>query len=209
MTIRSTTPRTPARRAALVLAAAGAALVLAACGSDGDRGHSGHGATPSASADATAASHNAQDVAFAQGMIPHHEQALGMARLAADRASSARVKDLATRIEKAQDPEITTMTGWLRAWGERVPAAGTGHTGHSGMAGMMDDKDMTALEKVTGQDFDTRFLTMMADHHRGAVEMATTEKSKGSYGPAKVLADAVVTAQNAEIEEMGRLLGRG
>ncbi|MFF0225258.1 DUF305 domain-containing protein [Streptomyces sp. NPDC004629] len=211
MTIRSTTPRTPVRRAALVLAAAGAALVLAACGSDGggDSGHSGNGATPSASADATAASHNAQDVAFAQGMIPHHEQALDMARLAADRASSARVKDLATRIEKAQDPEITTMTGWLRAWGEQVPAPGMDHTGHSGMAGMMDDKDMTALKKATGQDFDTKFLNMMVEHHKGAVEMATTEKSKGAYGPAKGLADAVVTAQNAEIEEMRQLLGQG
>lgn len=209
MTIRSTTPRTPVRRAALALAAAGAALVLAACGGDGgDSGHSGHGATPSASADATTASHNAQDVAFAQGMIPHHEQALDMARLAAGRASSARVKDLATRIEKAQDPEITTMTGWLRAWGEQVPSAGMDHTGHSGMAGMMADEDMTALEQATGQDFDTKFLTMMVEHHKGAVEMARTEKSKGVYGPAKRLADAVVTAQNAEIEEMRHLLGR-
>ncbi|MEU6610022.1 DUF305 domain-containing protein [Streptomyces shenzhenensis] len=211
MTIRSTTTPVPARRVALGLAAAGAALVLAACGSgsDGGSGNSGHGAAPSASADATAAPHNAQDVAFAQGMIPHHRQALAMARLAADHASSAQVKDLATRIEKAQDPEITTMTGWLTAWGEKVPAAGMAHTGHSGMAGMMDDKDMTALEKATGKDFDTMFLTMMVEHHKGAVEMATTEKSEGAYGPAKSLADAVVTAQNAEIEEMRQLLGQG
>ncbi|MEU9247701.1 hypothetical protein [Streptomyces sp. NPDC048385] len=34
-----------------------------------------------------------------------------MASLAAGRASSARVKGLATRIEKAQHPEITTTTG--------------------------------------------------------------------------------------------------
>ncbi|MEU1301755.1 DUF305 domain-containing protein [Streptomyces shenzhenensis] len=194
---------------ALGLAAAGAALVLAACGSDGGSGNTGHGAAPSASADATTAAHNAQDVAFAQGMIPHHRQALDMARLAADHASSAQVKDLATRIEKAQDPEITTMTGWLTAWDEKVPAAGMAHTGHSGMAGMMDDKDMTALEKATGKDFDTMFLTMMVEHHKGAVEMATTEKSEGAYGPAKSLADAVVTAQHAEIEEMRQLLGRG
>ncbi|MGW3957174.1 DUF305 domain-containing protein, partial [Streptomyces sp. NPDC004752] len=191
-------------------AAAGAALVLAACGSGGDggSGHSGHGAVPSVRADATAVSHNAQDIAFAQGMIPHHEQALDMARLAADRASSGQVKGLATRIEKAQDPEITTMTGWLKAWGEKMPTAGMDHTGHSGMAGMMDDQDMTALKKATGKDFDTKFLTMMVEHHKGAVEMATTEKSKGAYGPAERLADAVVTAQNAEIEEMRQLLGQ-
>ncbi|MFB7500446.1 DUF305 domain-containing protein [Streptomyces sp. NPDC056161] len=208
---------TPVRRAALVLAAAGAALVLAACGSgdggDGS-GHAGHGATPSTSATDTAGTHNAQDVTFAQGMIPHHQQAVEMARLAADRASSAQVKDLAARIEKAQDPEITTMTGWLKTWGEDVPMAGMDHgasgtSGNSGMTGMMDDKDMTALEKATGKDFDTKFLTMMVEHHKGAVEMATTEQAKGAYGPAKSLAGSIVTAQNTEIGEMQHLLGQG
>ncbi|MFE9609532.1 DUF305 domain-containing protein [Streptomyces sp. NPDC006012] len=209
--------RTPVRRAALVLATAGAALVLAACGSsdgDGGSGHAGHGGTPSSTSAAdTAGTHNAQDVAFAQGMIPHHQQAVEMARLAAGRAASAQVKDLATRIEKAQGPEITTMTGWLRTWGEDVPMAGMDHgdsgmSGNPGMTGMMDDKDMTALEKATGKDFDTKFLTMMVEHHRGAVEMATTEQDKGAYGPAKSLAGSVVSAQNAEIGEMRKLLGQ-
>ncbi|WP_372497075.1 DUF305 domain-containing protein [Streptomyces shenzhenensis] len=46
-----------------------------------------------------------------RGLHRHHRQALEMASLAAGRASSARVKGLATRIEKARDPEITTTTG--------------------------------------------------------------------------------------------------
>ncbi|GHE02727.1 DUF305 domain-containing protein [Streptomyces alanosinicus] len=210
MTIRTSTRRTRTRRAALAAVAVTAALALAACGGSGDGGdHAAHGASASASASA-ARTHNAQDVAFAQGMIPHHQQALEMARLAAGRASSARVKDLATRIEKAQDPEIRTMTGWLTSWGEQVPMAGMDHSGHSGMPGMpgmMTDADMTALKKAKGTDFDTKFLSMMVEHHQGAVEMAGTEKSKGSYGPAKTLADAIVTAQNAEIKEMKKLLG--
>ncbi len=143
-------------------------------------------------------------------MIPHHQQALEMAKLADGRASSARVKDLASRIEKAQDPEIRTMTGWLTSWGEQVPMAGMDHSAHSGMSGMsgmMSESDMTALKKATGKDFDTEFLSMMVDHHEGAVEMATTEKEKGQYGPAKTMADAIVTAQNAEIKEMKKLLG--
>ena len=201
------TNRSLTRRAALAAATALTALVLTACGGGThDHGRSASGAAPGASA----TTHNAQDVAFAQGMIPHHRQALEMARLADGRASSPKVKALAARIEKAQDPEIRTMTGWLDAWGEQVPPAGMDHSGHSGMPGMpgmMSGDDMTALKKATGRDFDTRFLSLMAEHHRGAVEMAGTERAKGAYGPARRLAGAVVDAQNAEIQEMGRLLG--
>ncbi|MFG2677681.1 DUF305 domain-containing protein [Streptomyces sp. NPDC048392] len=217
--------RTLTRRTALVAATVTAALVLAACGgdSDGDRAHEGPHGSASANADSAGTAgdqagenaHNAQDVTFAQGMVPHHRQALEMARLAADRSASAEVEDLAARIEKAQDPEITTMTGWLTAWGEEVPGptASTGsmpgmdHSAHSGMPGMMDGQDMAELEKATGRTFDTKFLTMMVEHHEGAVEMAGDEKAKGRYAPAKALADDVVTAQNAEIREMDKLLG--
>ncbi|WP_326583096.1 DUF305 domain-containing protein [Streptomyces sp. NBC_00481] len=206
--------RTLARRVAVVAASATAALVLAACGGDGADGHTagGHGsASSSASSPTSAGAHNAQDVSFAQGMIPHHRQALEMAGLAADQASSAEVKDLAARVEKAQDPEIETMTGWLKAWGEDVPSGaempGMDHSGGAGMPGMMGGKDMAELEKASGTAFDTLFLTMMVEHHEGAVEMATAEKKKGAYGPATAMADDIVTAQTAEIAEMKKLLG--
>lgn len=217
-----TSTRILVRRAALAATAVTAALTLAACG--GDDGshtagstHTSASASADATADTSADAHNDQDVSFAQGMIPHHQQAVQMAELAADRASSAQVKDLASRIQKAQDPEIETMSGWLKAWGEDVPSAmpGMDHSGgHSGgsdgsdVAGMMDQKEMDELAKASGKDFDTMFLTMMVEHHEGAVEMATTEKEQGRYGPAKKLADAVITAQTAEIEEMNKLLGK-
>ena len=187
------------RTTRLTAVAVTALFTLAACGGGGDSGSDSD----------TAASHNAQDVSFAQGMIPHHRQAVEMAELAAGRASSSEVKDLAARIEKAQGPEITTMTGWLKTWDEKVPEAMSGmdHSAHSGMAGMMDDADMGKLEKASGKDFDSMFLTMMVEHHEGAVEMATTEKAKGEYKDATAMADDIVTAQNAEISEMKKLLG--
>ncbi|WP_030939656.1 DUF305 domain-containing protein [Streptomyces sp. NRRL S-646] len=204
-----------ARRTALVAATVTAGLVLAACGGNSDSGSGGHDSHTSGSSSSSpspsAAAHNAQDVSFAQGMIPHHQQALEMAKLAAGRASSAKVKDLATRIEKAQDPEIRTMSGWLKSWGQSVPSAmpGMDHSAHSGMAGMMDSKDMAMLEKATGAEFDTMFLTMMIEHHKGAVQMAGTEKAKGAYAPATSMADAIITGQTAEITEMNKLLGKG
>jgi uncharacterized protein (DUF305 family) len=203
--------RTLTRRAALTATALTAALMLSACGNGSDSASSGDSsASSSASADATTGAHNAQDVSFAQGMIPHHQQALEMAELATGRASSAKVKDLASRIEKAQDPEIQTMNGWLKSWGEDMSSSmpGMDDSAHSGMPGMMDSTHMDMLKKASGTDFDTMFLTMMIEHHRGAVDMATTEKNKGKNGSATAMADDIITAQTGEITEMNKLLGK-
>ncbi|MET8682450.1 DUF305 domain-containing protein [Streptomyces sp. NPDC004647] len=207
-----TAHRSLARRAAAVVAVATAAVALAACGGgDSSGGHDGHKtSSPSASAPAQQGANNAADVTFARGMIPHHRQAVEMADLAADRASSNQVKDLADKIKKAQDPEIKTMSGWLESWGEQVPAENEGmdHGGH-GTSGMMSAEDMATLEKSSGKAFDTAFLEMMIKHHEGAVEMAKTEQSQGDYQPAKDMAQDIITSQTAEITQMNKQLGKG
>ncbi|MGK3941139.1 DUF305 domain-containing protein [Streptomyces caeruleatus] len=206
------TTRTLIRRACLATVAVSAALTLTACGGDSDAADSAASKTEASAttpAKSPADVHNDQDVSFAQGMIPHHQQAVEMAGMVDGRASSAEVKNLAARIEKAQGPEIETMTGWLRTWGAQVPETmpGMDHSAHSGMAGMMDGADMEKLRKASGKDFDSMFLTMMIEHHEGAVEMATTERTKGESPAATALAGDIVTAQNAEIAEMKKLLG--
>ncbi|MGY1452803.1 DUF305 domain-containing protein [Streptomyces sp. SS8] len=212
-----TAHRSTLRRAALAVTAATAAAVLAACGSQesSSSGHGSHGGKPTADDSAPAGSHNAADVSFAQGMIPHHRQAVVMADMAETRAASQEVKDLAAEIRKAQDPEIETMSGWLESWGEQVPPKdegtdGTDHSGHGshGMSGMMTPEEMAELEGSSGKAFDTAFLEMMIEHHKGAVTMAEDQKENGSYGPAKAMADDIITTQNAEIDAMEKLLGR-
>ncbi|MFF4425514.1 DUF305 domain-containing protein [Streptomyces sp. NPDC001549] len=208
-----TSKRSLIRRATAVAAAATAALVLAACGGNGDgsgsaSAHDGHGssASPSASAPAQQGDHNAADTVFAQGMIPHHRQAVEIAGLAAARAESAEVKKLAEEVEKAQDPEIKTLSGWLASWGEKIPAAGEDHGGHD-MSGMMAAEEMQQLTAASGKAFDTAFLQMMVKHHEGAVAMAKTEQTDGAYRPAKDMAAAIITSQSAEIARMNTLLG--
>lgn len=141
-------------------------------------------------------------------MVPHHRQAVEMAGLAATRGSSAEVKALAAEIAKAQDPEIRTLSGWLTAWGEQVPAEGAGHAGHD-MSGMMTGEEMEQLGAASGPAFDSAFLRLMVEHHQGAVAMAKAEQAKGSYPAAKAMADAIVTSQGAEIARMNALLGTG
>ncbi|WP_217214951.1 DUF305 domain-containing protein [Streptomyces sp. AC550_RSS872] len=199
------------RRGTAVATAGAAALVLAACGGSGDSaaGHNSHTATSaSASVSASQGRHNAADTVFAQGMIPHHRQAVQMADLAPSRAESAEVKKLAEQIKKAQDPEIKTLSGWLTSWDEEVPAEGAmGHSAH-GTGGMMTAKEMDQLEKASGKAFDTAFMEMMIKHHEGAVAMAKSEKTDGSFPDAKKMADAIITSQTAEITQMNDLLGK-
>ncbi|MGW1537965.1 DUF305 domain-containing protein [Streptomyces aureus] len=220
-----TSRRSLSRRAVILAATVTAAVVLAGCGSSDSSSssrHTGHDteATSTAGSSGTASaakgSHNAQDVSFAQGMIPHHRQAVAMAGLAATRAKSQQVKDLADKIERAQDPEINTMSGWLKAWDAKVPDAdmtgmesmpGMDHSGSS-MPGMMSGDDMAKLKDLSGDAFDKAFLRMMVSHHQGAIAMAKTERAKGAYGPATTMATSIVTSQSSEITGMDKLLGR-
>jgi uncharacterized protein (DUF305 family) len=182
--------------------------LLAACGSDGDDASTGS---------SSKADFNDADVTFAQDMIPHHEEAVEMAELAETRAQSPEVKDLAKRIKDAQGPEIETMKGWLEEWaGSEADDGGMGGMDHgsddgtsddeTSEGGMMSEEDMSALEEAEGAEFDEMFLTMMVEHHEGAVEMANTEISEGENEDAIALARDIVEAQEAEIKEMNGLL---
>ena len=201
------------------LAAAGIALALtlAGCSSTGTTG-SAPNASPTAPAAAPTPSGSAGDIAFAQLMIPHHQQAIQMADMALANASSDQVKVLATQIKAAQDPEIQTMTGWLTSWGAPTSMPGASGTddragmdhdmgGMSG-AGMMTAEQMDALAKATGSDFDTMWLQMMIAHHQGAISMAQQVADTTTNPAVQELADAVIAGQTTEITTMQQMLAR-
>jgi uncharacterized protein (DUF305 family) len=196
----------------IFLIAATAMIVAVGCGGNNGSGQSAGGSSPSAPASAAAQHHNDHDVMFAQMMIPHHQQAIEMAELAGTRAKNPQVKALARQIEQAQDPEIKTMTGWLAQWGVQVPEPGgmEGMEGmdHGGGSGMMSDQDVTKLQKASGAEFDSMFLTMMIEHHEGAVTMAKQQQAQGTYAPAKTMAATIIATQTAEINQMRQLAGK-
>jgi uncharacterized protein (DUF305 family) len=210
--------RTMVRSALLTGAAALAALALAACGGGG-MGGMNHGGSPSATASSTAvATFNNADVAFAQMMIPHHQQAVAMATLAETRAQDNELKQLAAQIKAAQDPEITTMTGWLAAWGQPTTSSSASSMpgmpgmssmpGTSSMPGMMSDQDMAKLEAAKGTAFDRMFAQLMIAHHNGAIAMARDEQAKGANPQAKALAVTIEKTQTAEVAKLQQILNR-
>jgi uncharacterized protein (DUF305 family) len=213
------TIRTVATRIAAAIATLTIGVVLAGCGSG-----SNAGTAPAPAATSSAAApqaHNQADITFLQGMIPHHIQAVEMSKLAAQRASSPQVKDLAARIEAAQQPEIDQMNAMLQAWNASMSATngpsmsgmnhgdmgGMGQMDHGSMPGMMSDQQMQQLNTVSGPAFDRMFLQMMIQHHQGAITMAKTELAEGQNPDAKALAQRIIDAQQREITEMQTLLG--
>ena len=192
------------------VAGAAAVALVAGCGSNDMTGVQHGSTTAPPAATGQQADHNEQDVKFGQDMIAHHQQALDMAAMVPGKSTNPKVTDLGKRIAAAQDPEIKKMTEWLTKWGAAPSSSsmpGMDHgSGHGSMPGMMTAEEMTKLNGATGAEFDRMWLDMMIKHHQGAVEMATTLQDKGSNADAKNLAQAIVTAQQAEITEMQGLL---
>ena len=203
LAVRNPRPRqrpSPARlKLGIVSALLAAAMTITACGDDsanepavGGRGF------------------NAADVQFATDMIPHHAQALSMVDMTAGKDINPAVAALAEKIRMAQTPEIERMAGWLHKWGKPIPRTGRDHSGHGAppmdMPGMASMEDMAALEQADGHEFEQMFLTMMIDHHRGAIQMAKTELAQGENLAAKRLAQDIIEDQRQEIRRMEKLL---
>ncbi|WP_327110083.1 DUF305 domain-containing protein [Nocardia sp. NBC_01730] len=187
-----------------------ATVALAGCGGDNGDAMPGmeHGTSSMAATSSTQAriDFNDTDVSFLQMMYPHHAQAVDMAKLAPSRSRNQQLLALAAAIEQAQAPEMQRITTLLQSFGKPAPTAGDGHMGHS-MPGMMSAEQMSALQGATGPDFDRQWLTMMIEHHSGAIAMAETESTGGTNTDAQALARAIVANQQAEIEQMRTMLG--
>ncbi|KPC71749.1 DUF305 domain-containing protein [Streptomyces sp. NPDC006349] len=215
---RTALRRKPARRLAAVGVVAVGALLLAACGGSGDdMSGMDHGSDNSSASTAATGSadragdFNDADVTFAQMMIPHHVQALEMAKLADGRASDPEVKDIAVKIEKAQDPEINTMKDWLKSWNkptEMESMPGMDHGGSGSGDGMMSDAGMEELKAMKGTEFDKAFAEMMIEHHNGAIAMAKDEQKNGKNADAKKMATDIVKGQSAEVEQLQSVVDR-
>ena len=201
------------KQTAVAIAAGALVAIISACGNSETATRSSESpasataaSTPNgASADVQA--HNDADVAFAQGMIPHHQQAVEMSDMVLTKKGvDPRVASLAEEIKAAQAPEIETMRSWLSDWGVAVtPPMSSGTQGHDmsghesmpgmGVDGMMTAADMTALDEARGPDASRLFLTQMIEHHRGAISMAQSEIDGGRYAAAVSMARTIASSQ--------------
>lgn len=155
------------------------------------------------------------DVEFMQGMIVHHAQAVEMTALIESRTSNRDIWLLGERISKSQSDEIDFMKRWLESRGEPVSSRSGSHAhGHGSgpaalMPGMLSPKQMDALRKAKGAEFDRLFLSGMIQHHEGALIMVKHLFERPGTGQDAELfsfAADVDSGQRAEIRSMQTLL---
>jgi len=150
------------------------------------------------------------DVAFMQGMIAHHGQAVEMTALLPSRTSSEGMKKLAQRIEVSQADEISMMQDWLRRRGQRLPAPHAMHMhGATLMPGMLSAEEMARLSAAKGVGFDRLFLEGMIKHHAGALTMVKelfATPAAGQESEIYAFASDVDADQRMEIDRMGAML---
>jgi uncharacterized protein (DUF305 family) len=164
---------------------------------------------------------SAADVQFMQHMIVHHAQAVEMTALIDSHTENKELRSLGARISRSQADEIKFMKRWLTARGQPTAAPMHNMPGHNMagmdmpnhemlMPGMLTAKQMDALKKAKGAEFDRLFLTGMIQHHNGALLMVKDLFDTAGAGQDAELFNFVTdvdSGQRAEIRIMQTMLG--
>ena len=124
-------------------------------------------------------------------MISHHQSAVDMAKLVPTNTKRPELNKLAASIIADQEKEIAQMTGWLTSWYGQQP---------EGMAMQMPGTDK--LKTAKDAEFDKMWVSMMIEHHQGAVDMSKLVADRGEHAELKTLASSIIKSQNQEIEQM-------
>jgi uncharacterized protein (DUF305 family) len=150
------------------------------------------------------------DVAFMQGMISHHAQAVEMVAMIPSRTHREDMRLLGLRIDVSQADEIKMMQHWLQVRRRDVPDAHAHHMHDAKlMPGMLTPQEMERLAAATGDEFDRLFLEGMIKHHGGALTMVQDLFNTPGAGQEVEIfsfASDVDADQRMEIDRMGGML---
>jgi uncharacterized protein (DUF305 family) len=164
-----------------------------------------------------------KDVEFMQGMIMHHGQAVEMTALIEARTQNKALRLLGARISQSQSDEMNFMKRWLESRKQPtampmkkmddmdMPGMDMSSHHHQLMPGMLSEKQMDALKKAKGAEFDRLFLSGMIQHHGGALTMVRDLFGTTGAGQDAELfnfATDVDSGQRAEIKIMQTMLGK-
>ena len=176
----------------------------------------GRSSMPSTAASATSAPFDQQ---FIDMMVPHHEGAVEMARIAEQRSQRAEIRTMTSDILRTQASEIEQMKAWRRAWygsdetpsmskmptvdGMQMPSGG--HAGMGSPGSSPQTMDMAAeVEKLRSapEPFDRAFIDAMIAHHQDAIEASKAAASRAQREEIKTLAREIVDGQQREVDAL-------
>jgi uncharacterized protein (DUF305 family) len=206
-----------ARRVLLIVVAAVAAVAVGLVGFSIGRLSTINNPAPSATS---------AEAGFARDMQVHHLQGVELAMIIRDRTENEAVRLLGYDIATAQSQQAGQLYGWLTEWElsqagpepsmtwmTRPGRSDAGHAHTDGahtpgapMPGLATDAEIADLAAATGVDAERRFLTLMINHHRGALEMAEAVRDRASNTSILGFANSVIISQTSEITLMESML---
>jgi uncharacterized protein (DUF305 family) len=147
------------------------------------------------------------DLRFIDGMTPHHQGALVMAKEVLQKSQRPELRKFANQILADQQKEISQMQKWRKAW---YPKAGKELMGWHAEGNHMMPMTEAQISSMrmdlplgkADKQFDLRFLNAMIPHHEGAVQMAKELQQKSKRPEMIELAKNIITSQQAEIDKM-------
>lgn len=151
------------------------------------------------------------DVAFMQGMIAHHAQALAMVALIPTHTTRKELQLIGQRIKISQQDEIALMQHWLQDHNALVTVVDSNHIAHMPgmegmtmmMPGMLTPEQMTQLAQANGPAFDRLFLEGMIRHHEGAIKMVHDLFAVPGAGQAP---EVFTFASGADVDQRAEIL---
>jgi uncharacterized protein (DUF305 family) len=138
------------------------------------------------------------DKAFIDAMVPHHQGAIEMARVALKNAEHAEIRELSRNIISSQQAEIEELKAIKKEeFGTSTVPMEMSPEQMRSMGMMMDPQELANREP-----FDKAFIDAMIPHHQSAIEMAEVAYEKSKNPRIKELAENIMSAQKREIEQM-------
>lgn len=147
-------------------------------------------------------SYNDPDTAFAQGMLGHHIGAVDMAKVQLKYGADAEMLKLAQDIVDAQQAEIEQMQTWIASHPDTSEPTTDTEVMQQAYAQGMDAMHGEMMLGIADPNPDMAFARGMLPHHIGAVDMAEVQLKYGKDKEMRKLAQAVIDAQQPEIEQM-------
>jgi uncharacterized protein (DUF305 family) len=149
------------------------------------------------------------DRQFIDMMVPHHQGAIEMARIAQQRGERPEIKQMAESVIRAQDVEIARMKVLRKEWfgSDQTPPFDMmpmvpGMAGHGGHGATMDMAADVEQLRNEAEPFDRAFIDAMIPHHESAIEAARAAESRAQKPEIKELARAIIADQQREIDQM-------
>ncbi|HLI27954.1 MAG TPA: DUF305 domain-containing protein [Chloroflexota bacterium] len=147
------------------------------------------------------------DQQFIDMMVPHHQGAVEMARIALQRASRPEIRQLADDIARSQSAEIDQLRAWRQAWFgspdtpplSQMPML----AGATGGAEMVHDMSAEVEQlRAAPEPFELAFIDLMIPHHQSAIEAARLALERAEHEELRALAQAIIAAQQREIDQL-------